>query len=46
MEVKYHKVIQGSEEWFALRLKYPLTASHAQAIATGYGRRNYKSNRK
>ena len=35
MEVKYHKVIQGSEEWFALRLKYPLTASHAQAIATG-----------
>ena len=35
MAVKYHKVIQGSEEWFALRLKYPLTASHAQAIATG-----------
>ena len=35
MAIKYHKVIQGSEEWFALRLKYPLTASHAQAIATG-----------
>ncbi len=27
-----HSCIQGSEEWFALRLKYPLTASHAQAI--------------
>jgi len=35
MAIKYHKIIQGSEEWFALRLKYPLTASHAQAIATG-----------
>ncbi len=27
-----HSVLQGSEEWFALRLKYPLSASHAQAI--------------
>ena len=35
MAIKYHIIIQGSEEWFALRLKYPLTASHAQAIATG-----------
>lgn len=30
-----HNVIQKSEEWFELRRKYPLTASHAQAIATG-----------
>lgn len=28
-----HSCVQGSEEWFALRLKYPLTASHACAIA-------------
>lgn len=26
------KCLQGSPEWFALRLKYPLTASNAQAI--------------
>ncbi len=32
--MKLHKVIQGSEQWFALRVKYPLTASHAQAIAS------------
>ena len=30
-----HNVIQKSEEWFELRRKYPLTASKAQAIATG-----------
>lgn len=29
---KIHNVDQGSEEWFALRLQYPLTASEAQAI--------------
>jgi putative phage-type endonuclease len=29
---KQHNVEQGSEEWFALRLEYPLTASEAQAI--------------
>lgn len=27
-----HNVEQGSPEWFALRLQYPLTASEAQAI--------------
>lgn len=27
-----HNVEQGSDEWFALRLQYPLTASNAQAI--------------
>lgn len=26
------KCLQGSSEWFALRLQYPLTASNAQAI--------------
>lgn len=30
--MKLHKVKQQSPEWFELRLKYPLTASHAQAI--------------
>lgn len=29
---KQHNVEQGSEEWFFLRLEYPLTASEAQAI--------------
>lgn len=29
---KQHNVEQGSEEWFVLRLQYPLTASNAQAI--------------
>lgn len=28
----FHKVLQRSPEWFALRLQYPLTASEAQAI--------------
>ena len=32
--IKIHAVQQTSPEWFALRTKYPLTASHAQAIAT------------
>ncbi len=32
--IKLHEVEQVSDEWFALRTKYPLTASHAQAIAT------------
>lgn len=27
-----HNIVQKSPEWYALRLKYPLTASHAQAI--------------
>lgn len=30
--MKIHNVEQKSEEWFALRKKYPLTASKAQAI--------------
>jgi len=30
--MQIHNVEQGSEEWFELRLKYPLTASEAQAI--------------
>lgn len=30
--MKSHLVKQNSPEWFELRLKYPLTASHAQAI--------------
>lgn len=30
--MKLHNVEQKSEEWFELRKKYPLTASHAQAI--------------
>ena len=30
--MKIHDVIQQSDEWFALRLQYPLTASNAQAI--------------
>ena len=30
--MKLHKVKQGTDKWFELRLKYPLTASHAQAI--------------
>lgn len=29
---KVHNVVQGSEEWFELRNKYPLTASKAQAV--------------
>lgn len=32
MSYKEHNCEQQSEEWFALRLKYPLTASNAQAI--------------
>lgn len=32
--VVIHNVEQRSEEWHALRKKYPLTASHAQAIAS------------
>lgn len=32
--VVIHQVEQRSEEWHALRKKYPLTASHAQAIGT------------
>jgi len=28
-------ILQGSPKWFELRTKYPLTASNAQAIATG-----------
>jgi len=35
MSLKIHNVEQRSEEWFALRLDYPLTASKAQAIGTG-----------
>ncbi len=27
-----HNIVQGTGEWFELRLKYPLTASNAQAI--------------
>lgn len=30
--MKTHNVIQGTDEWFALRQEYPLTASKAQAI--------------
>lgn len=29
---KIHKCLQQSEEWYALRRQYPLTASNAQAI--------------
>lgn len=32
MKYKIHNVEQGTDEWFALRLQYPLTASNAQAI--------------
>ena len=32
LSYKVHNVEQGSDEWFALRLQYPLTASNAQAI--------------
>lgn len=32
MSLKLHNCEQKSEEWFTLRLKYPLTASKAQAI--------------
>jgi len=32
--MKLHKVEQKSPEWFALKKKYPLSASKAQAIAT------------
>jgi len=32
---KIHNVEQGSDEWFALRTLYPLTASNAQAIGNG-----------
>lgn len=35
LSMKIHKVIQKSEEWYELRRQYPLTASKAQAIATG-----------
>jgi len=35
MSLQIHNVEQGSEEWFALRLEHPLTASKAQAIGTG-----------
>jgi len=31
--MQLHNVEQGSDEWFALRLQYPLTASKAQAIS-------------
>ena len=31
--MQLHNVEQGSGEWFALRLQYPLTASKAQAIS-------------
>lgn len=30
--MQLHNVEQGTSEWFTLRLKYPLTASEAQAI--------------
>ncbi len=30
--MKIHNIEQQGDEWFALRLNYPLTASHAQAI--------------
>lgn len=30
--MQIHKVEQGSPDWFALRVQYPLTASEAQAI--------------
>jgi len=33
--MKIHRIEQRSEAWFALRLKYPLTASKAQAIGNG-----------
>jgi exodeoxyribonuclease (lambda-induced) len=33
--MQYHNVEQKSPEWFELRLKYPLTASKADAIGTG-----------
>jgi putative phage-type endonuclease len=32
---KQYNIDQGSEEWFELRLEYPLTASEAQAIGNG-----------
>lgn len=32
LSYKIHNLDQGSEEWFELRLQYPLTASEAQAI--------------
>lgn len=32
MSYKIHNVLQGTPEWFALRVQYPLTASNAQAI--------------
>lgn len=35
LSYKVHNVEQGSDEWFALRLQYPLTASNAQAIGNG-----------
>lgn len=31
---KIHKVLQKSDEWFELRRKYPLTASHSTVIIT------------
>jgi len=33
--IKIHNVDQQSEEWFELKKKYPLSASHADAIGTG-----------
>ncbi len=34
MMVKHKDIVQGSTEWFDLKLKYPLTASEAQAIGS------------
>lgn len=34
MSLKIHNVEQGTDEWFELRLKYPLTASKSQAIGS------------
>lgn len=33
--MKIHNIEQRTNEWYALRQKYPLTASKAQAIGTG-----------
>ena len=32
--MQIHDVVQGEQEWFDLRVQYPLTASKAQAIAS------------
>lgn len=32
--MNYHSVVQGSDEWYDLRLQYPFTSSSAQAVAS------------